>query len=97
MKDTFNHHSQKDPAGEFFQQDAWCNKKAGPRIEWCSHYELPAPKKTDYFSGGGGLVSTIYDYAVFLPDAVKWRKYNTRLLAHNTVRMIAMNQIGDLL
>lgn len=50
-----------------------------------------------YFSGGGGLSSTIYDYAVFLQMLLNEGTYNgTRLLAHNTVRLMTMNQIGDL-
>jgi hypothetical protein len=33
----------------------------------------------------------------FPPDAVKWRESTTgTVLAHNTVRMMTMNQIGDL-
>jgi CubicO group peptidase (beta-lactamase class C family) len=54
-------------------------------------------QKHEYFSGGGGLSSTIYDYAVFLQMLLNGGEYNgTRLLAHNTVRMMTMNQIGDL-
>ena len=57
---------------------------------------FPLQKHT-YFSGGGGLSSTIYDYAVFLQMLLNGGEYNgTRLLAHNTVRMMTMNQIGDL-
>ncbi|HOX82987.1 MAG TPA: serine hydrolase [Chryseolinea sp.] len=53
--------------------------------------------KKEYFSGGGGLSSTIYDYAVFLQMLLNGGEYNgTRLLAHNTVRMMTMNQIGEL-
>ena len=54
-------------------------------------------KKTDYFSGGGGLSSTIYDYAILLQMLLNGGEYNgVRLLARNTVRMMTMNQIGDL-
>ena len=53
--------------------------------------------KKEYFSGGGGLSSTIYDYAVFLQMLLNGGEYNgERLLAHNTVRMMTMNQIGEL-
>lgn len=52
---------------------------------------------TDYFSGGGGLCSTISDYAIFLQMLLNKGEYNgVRLLARNTVRMMTMNQIGDL-
>lgn len=51
----------------------------------------------DYFSGGGGLSSTITDYATFLQMLLNGGEYNgTRYLAHNTVRLMTMNQIGDL-
>jgi CubicO group peptidase (beta-lactamase class C family) len=54
-------------------------------------------QKTNYFSGGGGLSSTIYDYAVFLQMLLNGGEYNgVRLLGRNTVRMITTNQIGDL-
>jgi CubicO group peptidase (beta-lactamase class C family) len=50
-----------------------------------------------YFSGGGGLSSTIYDYAVFLQMLLNGGEYNgVRLLSRNTVRMMTMNQIGNL-
>ncbi len=52
---------------------------------------------SDYFSGGGGLSSTIYDYAIFLQMLLNGGEYNgVRLLAPNTIRMMTMNQIGDL-
>jgi CubicO group peptidase (beta-lactamase class C family) len=54
-------------------------------------------KHTDYFSGGGGLSSSIKDYAVFLQMLLNGGYYNgVRLLSRNTVRMMTMNQIGDL-
>jgi CubicO group peptidase (beta-lactamase class C family) len=52
---------------------------------------------TGYFSGGGGLSSTISDYAIFLQMLLNGGEYNgVRLLSRNTVRMMTMNQIGDL-
>ncbi|HVU84031.1 MAG TPA: serine hydrolase domain-containing protein [Puia sp.] len=54
-------------------------------------------QKTDYFSGGGGLCSTIHDYAILLQMLLNGGEYNgVRLLGPNTVRMMTMNQIGDL-
>lgn len=50
-----------------------------------------------YFSGGAGLSSTIYDYAIFLQMLLNNGVYNgKRLLGRNSVRMMTMNQIGDL-
>ncbi len=54
-------------------------------------------RKKNYFSGGGGLSSTIYDYAVLLQMLLNGGEYNgTRLLSRNTVRMMTTNQIGDI-
>jgi len=51
-----------------------------------------------YFSGGAGLSSTIYDYAIFLQMLLNGGEYNgKRILGRNTVRMMTMNQIGDTL
>jgi CubicO group peptidase (beta-lactamase class C family) len=50
-----------------------------------------------YFSGGGGLSSTIMDYAIFLQMLLNGGEYNgKRLLARHTVRMMTMNQVGDI-
>jgi CubicO group peptidase (beta-lactamase class C family) len=50
-----------------------------------------------YYSGGAGLSSTIYDYAIFLQMLLNGGEYNgKRLLSHNSVRMMTMNQIGDI-
>ncbi len=58
--------------------------------------DFPLRPKT-YFSGGGGLSSTIMDYAVFLQMLVNGGEYNgARLLSRNTVRMMTVNQIGSL-
>jgi CubicO group peptidase (beta-lactamase class C family) len=53
--------------------------------------------KTSYFSGGAGLSSTLYDYGIFLQMLLNNGEYNgKRLLGRNTVRMMTINQIGDL-
>lgn len=58
--------------------------------------DYPAMEGT-YFSGGGGLSSTIYDYAIFLQMLLNGGEYNgKRLLSRNSVRMMTMNQIGDI-
>ncbi len=59
------------------------------------HIDYPLRKKS-YFSGGSGLSSTAYDYAVFLQMMLNGGTYNgKRLLSRNTVRIMTMNQIGD--
>jgi CubicO group peptidase (beta-lactamase class C family) len=50
-----------------------------------------------YFSGGAGLSSTIYDYAVFLQMLLNKGEYNgKRLLSPATVHLMTTNQIGEL-
>jgi CubicO group peptidase (beta-lactamase class C family) len=50
-----------------------------------------------YFSGGAGLSSTLFDYAVFLQMVLNGGEYNgKRFLSPTTVRLITTNQIGDL-
>ncbi len=50
-----------------------------------------------YYSGGAGLSSTAYDYAIFLQMLLNGGKYNGKhLLSPSTVRMMTSNQIGDL-
>jgi CubicO group peptidase (beta-lactamase class C family) len=52
---------------------------------------------TQYYSGGGGLSSTIHDYAIFLQMLLNGGEYNgVRLIARNTVRLMTINQIGEL-
>jgi len=56
-----------------------------------------ALQPSTYYSGGAGLSSTIYDYAVFLQMLLNEGKYNgKRILSRNSVRMMTMNQIGDM-
>ena len=51
----------------------------------------------DMFSGGGGLSSTITDYAIFLQMMLNGGEYNgVRLLSRNAVRMMTQNQIGNI-
>jgi CubicO group peptidase (beta-lactamase class C family) len=48
-------------------------------------------------SGGGGLSSTIMDYAIFMQMMLNGGEYNgVRILSRNTVRMMTQNQIGEL-
>ena len=80
----------------FFQEDSTGITKQDKVFGGSLDMNFPL-QKHDYFSGGGGLSSTIYDYAVFLQMLLNNGEYNgTRILAPNTVRLMTMNQIGDL-
>ena len=98
MKDTyFNVPTEKaSRLVNFFQEDSSGIKKREKVFGGFLDLNFPL-QKHDYFSGGGGLSSTTFDYAVFLQMLLNGGEYNgTRLLAHNTVRMMTMNQIGSL-
>lgn len=72
--------------------------KAPPAVKQNGTFMVDYPKAgTTYFSGGAGLSSTVLDYAVFLQMLLNGGEYNgRRLLSRNTVRMMTMNQIGDI-
>jgi CubicO group peptidase (beta-lactamase class C family) len=99
MKDTyFNVPADKGSRlVNFFQEDSTGTiKKQGKTFGGFLDMNYPL-QRTEYYSGGGGLSSTIYDYAVFLQMLLNGGQYNgVRLLARNTVRLMTMNQIGDL-
>ncbi|GAB2580202.1 serine hydrolase domain-containing protein [Spirosoma areae] len=58
--------------------------------------DYPKQKGT-YYSGGAGLSSTMYDYAIFLQMMLNKGEYGgQRILSPTTVRLITTNQIGDL-
>ena len=79
----------------FFQEDS-LGQLNNQKIVFGGDMNYPLRTKT-YFSGGGGLSSTIYDYAVFLQMLLNGGDYNgKRLLSRNSVRMMTMNQISDL-
>ncbi|GAC1395120.1 MAG: serine hydrolase domain-containing protein [Sediminibacterium sp.] len=50
-----------------------------------------------FYSGGGGLVSTAYDYALFMQMLLNEGEYKgRRLLSPKSIHLMTMNQIGDL-
>jgi CubicO group peptidase (beta-lactamase class C family) len=99
MKDTYFNVPQEKGKRlvNFFVQDSTGTIKKQDAV-FGGALDMKYPlEKTDYFSGGGGLSSTIYDYAIFLQMLLNGGQYNgVRLLARNTVRMMTTNQIGDL-
>jgi CubicO group peptidase (beta-lactamase class C family) len=80
---------REDSTGQLVKAEA--NMLNGPTV---ANYPLI---NSTYYSGGAGLSSTIYDYAVFLQMLLNNGTYNgKRLLSRNTIRIMTMNQIGDL-
>jgi len=99
MKDTYFNvpASKASRLVNFFIQDSTGEIKKQDKLFGGSMDMNYPVQGTKYFSGGGGLSSTIYDYAILLQMLLNGGEYNgVRLLAPNTVRMMTMNQIGDL-
>jgi len=59
--------------------------------------DYPIAEGGSFYSGGGGLVSTAYDYAVFMQMLLNGGDYGgKRLLSPATVHLMTINQIGDI-
>ena len=49
-----------------------------------------------FYSGGGGLVSTAYDYAIFMQMLLNGGDYNGKhILSRNTIRLMTSSQTGN--
>jgi CubicO group peptidase (beta-lactamase class C family) len=100
MKDSyFNVPSSKQHRVATLYQEIFGKlAKAQPVVNYNGVFMIDYPKmNNNYFSGGAGLSSTILDYAIFLQMMLNGGEYNgNRLLSRNSVRMMTMNQIGDL-
>ncbi|HYM93664.1 MAG TPA: serine hydrolase domain-containing protein [Chitinophagaceae bacterium] len=99
MKDTyFNLPKDKfSRLASVYTEDA-----SGNIIKWSHSFrnidpDYPMMTK-HYFSGGAGLSSTAFDYAVFLQMLLNGGIYNGhRILSPRTVELMTQNQIGNIL
>ncbi len=106
MRDTwFN--VPADQAGRlanFYRFDTAGKVTRQPLLGFAPDFPIPDTLSLDfaatpkvYFGGGGGLSSTLRDYAIFLQMMLNGGEYGgVRLLSPNTVRMMTSNQTGDL-
>ena len=99
MKDTYYNLPPEKASRlvNFFVQDSTGAMKKTEKL-FGGGLDMNYPlQKTDYFSAGGGLVSTVYDYAILLQMLLNNGTYNgVQILSRNTVRMMTTNQIGNL-
>ncbi|MEN9685468.1 MAG: hypothetical protein RLZZ28_1254 [Bacteroidota bacterium] len=59
--------------------------------------DYPNLSDGSFYSGGGGLVSTAYDYALFMQMLLNKGKANGRqLLSRHSIELMTMNQIGEI-
>ncbi len=100
MKDTYFYlpKEKRNRLATLYTEDSTGHiKKDGETYELngTMYVNYPAMDGT-YFSGGGGLSSTAYDYAIFMQMLLNGGEFNgKRLLSRNTIRMMVSNQIGD--
>jgi len=80
----------------FFQEDSLGHLQKKMNVFGGLDMTYPMHTKK-YFSGGAGLSSTLYDYGIFLQMMLNDGVYaGQRLVSRNTIRMMTMNQIGEL-
>ncbi len=82
---------QQDSQGQLRLQDSVI------KLNGNFYRDFPKTPNGSYFSGGAGLSSTAYDYAIFGQMMINGGEYNgTRIISPHTVRMMTRNQIGDI-
>lgn len=97
MKDTYFNlpMSKANRLATVYTEDN--NKKI---IEWSPTFRNIDPTyplmKKSYFSGGAGLSSTAFDYAIFLQMLLNGGRYNNKqILGRRTVELMLSPQLGD--
>ena len=101
MKDTYFYiptEKQNRLVTTYFSDSAGKLQKLPDEINENGTIRINFPKTNGtYFSGGAGLSSTIYDYAIFLQMLLNGGEFNgKRILSKHTIRMMTMNQLGDI-
>lgn len=101
MKDTYfflPKEKQNRLAMLYTEDEAKHSVKMNEHIQLNGDFYRDYPiSNNQFFSGGAGLVSTAYDYAVFMQMLLNEGEYNgQRLLSSRSVRMMSQNQIGNL-
>lgn len=103
MKDTYFYlpKQKQDRLVQLYSEDRTTKKvvKMEPTIQiGADKFFRDFPKMDGtHYSGGGGLSSTVYDYAIFLQMLLNGGEYNgKRILSRNSVRMMTMDQVGSL-
>ena len=58
--------------------------------------DYPILPDGSFYSGGGGLVSTAYDYAIFMQLLLNGGDYNGKhIIGRNSIRLMTLNQLGE--
>jgi CubicO group peptidase (beta-lactamase class C family) len=101
MKDTYFYlpKEKRNRLATLYSEDSMKHiKKDGETYELNGTLYVNYPDMDGtYFSGGGGLSSTAYDYSIFMQMLLNGGEYNgKRILSRASIRMMTTNQIGDL-
>jgi CubicO group peptidase (beta-lactamase class C family) len=101
MKDTYFYlpREKRNRLATLYTEDSTKHiKKNGETYELNGTLYVDYPNMDGtYYSGGGGLSSTAYDYSIFMQMMLNGGEYNgKRILSRSSVRMMTTNQIGDI-
>jgi CubicO group peptidase (beta-lactamase class C family) len=102
MKDTYFYipESKQSRLAKLYTEDSTQHIVELPEIIPLNgnfYRDYPNTKGGTFYSGGGGLASTAYDYAIFMQMLLNGGDYNGKhILSKASVRMMTTNQIGNL-
>lgn len=102
MKDTYFYipENKKSRLAMLHTEDASKHVMNTPQMVTLNgnfYRDYPVLPGGSFYSGGGGLVSTAYDYAVFMQMLLNGGEYNgKRILSRSSVHLMTINQVGDI-
>lgn len=102
MKDTYFYlpESKQSRLANLYTEDSLKHIVKMPEVIQLNgnfYRDYPNIKGGSFYSGGGGLVSTAYDYAIFMQMLLNGGDYNGKhILSKASIRLMTTNQIGTL-
>lgn len=102
MKDTYFYlpESKKSRLANLYTEDSLKHIIKMPemiKLNGNFYRDYPNTKDGTFYSGGGGLASTAYDYAIFMQMLLNGGDYNGKhILSKASIRLMTTNQIGNL-
>jgi CubicO group peptidase (beta-lactamase class C family) len=102
MKDTYFYlpKEKQNRLAKLYTEDADKHVKNMPEVMQLNgnfYRDFPNMPGGTFYSGGGGLASTAYDYAIFMQMLLNGGDYNGRhILSKASIRLMTTNQIGTL-
>jgi CubicO group peptidase (beta-lactamase class C family) len=102
MKDTYFYIPQEKQSrlSQLYTEDSLKHAIKMPekiQLNGDFYRDYPNTKGGTFYSGGGGLASTAYDYAIFMQMLLNGGDYNGKhILSKASIRLMTTNQIGNL-